>query len=78
MAHEWVKLRSDDEDGTCPFPNFFTAPAVGCLMPTYDLACNRPNIRWIFSGIGFEPGTLRSRHAIRERLIQESTVVQLS
>ncbi|GBM80870.1 hypothetical protein AVEN_89755-1 [Araneus ventricosus] len=24
--------------------------------PTYNLACNRPNVRRIFSGIGFGPG----------------------
>ncbi|GBM90481.1 hypothetical protein AVEN_51883-1, partial [Araneus ventricosus] len=31
----------------------------GVWPPTNDLACSRPNIRRIFSGIWFEPGTLR-------------------
>ncbi|GBL78861.1 hypothetical protein AVEN_48849-1 [Araneus ventricosus] len=33
-------------------------------LPTYDLACNTPNTRPIFSGIGFQtwnPPALRSR-----------------
>ncbi|GBN14926.1 hypothetical protein AVEN_249819-1 [Araneus ventricosus] len=34
-------------------PNFRTTPAGGRLAPTYDLTCNRPNTRRIFSGIGF-------------------------
>ncbi|GBM37442.1 hypothetical protein AVEN_221578-1 [Araneus ventricosus] len=29
--------------------------------PTYDLTCNRPDTRQIFSGIGFELGALRPR-----------------
>ncbi|GBM86706.1 hypothetical protein AVEN_180244-1 [Araneus ventricosus] len=32
-------------------PLLTATPAGGCLM--YDLACNRPNKRRIFSGIGF-------------------------
>ncbi|GBN72698.1 hypothetical protein AVEN_122007-1, partial [Araneus ventricosus] len=30
-----------------------TTPAGERLAPTYDLTCNRPNTRRIFSGIGF-------------------------
>ncbi|GBO17154.1 hypothetical protein AVEN_197678-1 [Araneus ventricosus] len=47
---------SDDEDdawaGT-PSPNFRASPTAGRLAITYDLACNRPHTRRIFSGIGF-------------------------
>ncbi|GBO34291.1 hypothetical protein AVEN_32896-1 [Araneus ventricosus] len=47
---------SDDEDDTragTPSPNFHTTPTEGCLATTYDLVCNRPHTRQIFSGIGF-------------------------
>ncbi|GBL81818.1 hypothetical protein AVEN_93563-1 [Araneus ventricosus] len=33
--------------------NFRTTPVGGRLIPTYDLAGNRPNTRDIFSGSGF-------------------------
>ncbi|GBM66184.1 hypothetical protein AVEN_246404-1 [Araneus ventricosus] len=36
-----------------PSPNFHATPAGGRLTTTYDLACNRPHTRRIFSGIGF-------------------------
>ncbi|GBN21612.1 hypothetical protein AVEN_254283-1 [Araneus ventricosus] len=36
-----------------PSPNFRTTPTGGRLATTYDLACNRPHTRRIFSGIGF-------------------------
>ncbi|GBM99096.1 hypothetical protein AVEN_138935-1 [Araneus ventricosus] len=36
-----------------PSPSFHTTPTGGRLATTYDLACNRPNTRRIFSGIGF-------------------------
>ncbi|GBM76900.1 hypothetical protein AVEN_153129-1 [Araneus ventricosus] len=36
-----------------PSPNFRATPAGGRLATTYDLACNRPHTRRIFSGIGF-------------------------
>ncbi|GBL56692.1 hypothetical protein AVEN_229565-1 [Araneus ventricosus] len=39
--------------GLGPPPNFRTPPAGGHLTPTYDLTCNRPNTKRIFSGIGF-------------------------
>ncbi|GBN32517.1 hypothetical protein AVEN_194315-1, partial [Araneus ventricosus] len=48
--------RSDDEDDTrasIPSPSFLATPAGGRLTTTYDLACNRPHTRRIFSGIGF-------------------------
>ncbi|GBM00423.1 hypothetical protein AVEN_179232-1 [Araneus ventricosus] len=48
--------RSDDEDDTragTPSPNFRTTPTEGHLPRTYDLTCNRPNTRRIFSEIGF-------------------------
>ncbi|GBL85488.1 hypothetical protein AVEN_34655-1 [Araneus ventricosus] len=32
---------------------FYATPAGGRLTTTYDLACNRPYTRRIFSGIGF-------------------------
>ncbi|GBN31563.1 hypothetical protein AVEN_100075-1 [Araneus ventricosus] len=34
-------------------PNFHATPAGGRLATAYDLACNRPHTRRIFSGIGF-------------------------
>ncbi|GBN66931.1 hypothetical protein AVEN_61944-1 [Araneus ventricosus] len=36
-----------------PSPNFRALPTGGCFVTTYDLACNRPHTRRIFSGIGF-------------------------
>ncbi|GBM89508.1 hypothetical protein AVEN_43035-1 [Araneus ventricosus] len=36
-----------------PSPNFRAKPTGGRLATTYDLACNRPHTRRIFSGIGF-------------------------
>ncbi|GBM07258.1 hypothetical protein AVEN_25507-1 [Araneus ventricosus] len=44
--------RSDDEDDT-PSPKFHATPTGGRLATTYDLTCNRPHTRRIFSGIGF-------------------------
>ncbi|GBN12572.1 hypothetical protein AVEN_21969-1 [Araneus ventricosus] len=44
--------RSNDEDDNSS-PNFHATPTRGRLAPTYDLACNRPHTRRIFSGIGF-------------------------
>ncbi|GBO12544.1 hypothetical protein AVEN_131854-1 [Araneus ventricosus] len=38
-----------------PSPNFRATPVGGRLATTYDLACNRPHTRRIFSGIGFRP-----------------------
>ncbi|GBM68952.1 hypothetical protein AVEN_24358-1 [Araneus ventricosus] len=37
-----------------PSPNFRSTPTGGRLATTYDLACNRPDTRRIFSGIGFQ------------------------
>ncbi|GBO10962.1 hypothetical protein AVEN_155413-1 [Araneus ventricosus] len=34
-------------------PNFRATPTAGPLATTYDLPCNRPHTRRIFSGIGF-------------------------
>ncbi|GBM85849.1 hypothetical protein AVEN_37495-1 [Araneus ventricosus] len=48
--------QTDDVDDTCaatPIPNFRTTSAGGSGSPKYDLKCNRPNTRPIFSGIGF-------------------------
>ncbi|GBM11222.1 hypothetical protein AVEN_267799-1 [Araneus ventricosus] len=36
-----------------PSPNFHSTPTGGRLTTTYDLTCNRPHTRRIFSGIGF-------------------------
>ncbi|GBN31657.1 hypothetical protein AVEN_174850-1 [Araneus ventricosus] len=36
-----------------PSPNFRATPMGGRLATTYDLTCNRPHTRRIFSGIGF-------------------------
>ncbi|GBM41687.1 hypothetical protein AVEN_46955-1 [Araneus ventricosus] len=36
-----------------PSPNFRTTPTGGRFATMYDLACNRPHTRRIFSGIGF-------------------------
>ncbi|GBM51755.1 hypothetical protein AVEN_175320-1 [Araneus ventricosus] len=36
-----------------PSPNFHATPMGGRLTTTYDLTCNRPHTRQIFSGIGF-------------------------
>ncbi|GBN64921.1 hypothetical protein AVEN_51851-1 [Araneus ventricosus] len=36
-----------------PSPNCRATPTGGRLATTYDLACNRPHTRRIFSGIGF-------------------------
>ncbi|GBM17578.1 hypothetical protein AVEN_80881-1 [Araneus ventricosus] len=36
-----------------PSPNFHATPMGGRLATMYDLACNRPHMRRIFSGIGF-------------------------
>ncbi|GBO16696.1 hypothetical protein AVEN_210478-1 [Araneus ventricosus] len=33
-----------------PSPNFHATPTGGRLTTTYDLACNRPHTRRIFSG----------------------------
>ncbi|GBM06323.1 hypothetical protein AVEN_121369-1 [Araneus ventricosus] len=46
----------DDEDDTwagSSSPSFHATPAGGRLATTYDLACNRPHTRRIFSAIGF-------------------------
>ncbi|GBN45112.1 hypothetical protein AVEN_160271-1 [Araneus ventricosus] len=48
--------RSDDEEDTwdgTPSPNFHAKPTGGRLDTTYDLACNRPHSRRIFSRIWF-------------------------
>ncbi|GBM94814.1 hypothetical protein AVEN_26526-1 [Araneus ventricosus] len=48
--------RSDDEGGTSadtPSPSIYATPTGGRLATTYDLACNRPDVRWIFIGIRF-------------------------
>ncbi|GBM45108.1 hypothetical protein AVEN_251836-1 [Araneus ventricosus] len=48
--------RSDEEDDISAglsSPNFRAIPVEGCLATTYDLACNRPHTRRIFSGIRF-------------------------
>ncbi|GBM52154.1 hypothetical protein AVEN_265627-1 [Araneus ventricosus] len=37
--------------GQCGY--FYATPTGGRLATTFDLACNRPHTRWIFSGIGF-------------------------
>ncbi|GBM86257.1 hypothetical protein AVEN_264508-1 [Araneus ventricosus] len=37
---------------TPPSPNFHTTPTGGRLATMYDLTCNRPHTRRIFSGIG--------------------------
>ncbi|GBO12022.1 hypothetical protein AVEN_63619-1 [Araneus ventricosus] len=45
-------------------PDFRATPTGGRLATTYDLACNRPHTRRIFSGIGFrtcDPPVPRSR-----------------
>ncbi|GBO06676.1 hypothetical protein AVEN_79355-1 [Araneus ventricosus] len=46
--------RSDDDTwvGTSS-PSFHATLTGGRLASTYDLACNRPHTRRIFSGIGF-------------------------
>ncbi|GBM42379.1 hypothetical protein AVEN_130262-1 [Araneus ventricosus] len=36
-----------------PSPNLHATPTGGRLTTTYDLTCNRPHTRRIFSGIGF-------------------------
>ncbi|GBM07014.1 hypothetical protein AVEN_63460-1 [Araneus ventricosus] len=38
---------------TSPSPNFHPTPTGGRLATTYDLTCNRPNTRRIFSEIRF-------------------------
>ncbi|GBM88142.1 hypothetical protein AVEN_213957-1 [Araneus ventricosus] len=35
-----------------PSPNFHDTPTGGRLATAYDLTCNRPHTRRIFSGIG--------------------------
>ncbi|GBM79456.1 hypothetical protein AVEN_106957-1, partial [Araneus ventricosus] len=52
-----------------PSPSFRAAPTGGRLATTYDLACNRPHTRRIFSGIGFRgPETLlKSQPLVRHR-----------
>ncbi|GBN65178.1 hypothetical protein AVEN_62467-1 [Araneus ventricosus] len=35
-----------------PSPNFHVTPTGGRLTITFDLMCNRPHTRRIFSGIG--------------------------
>ncbi|GBM16885.1 hypothetical protein AVEN_186423-1 [Araneus ventricosus] len=48
--------RSDDEDDTwagIPSPKFRATPTGGRLATTYDLVCNRPHTRRMFSGIRF-------------------------
>ncbi|GBM98301.1 hypothetical protein AVEN_217698-1 [Araneus ventricosus] len=35
-----------------PSPDFHATPTGGRLTTTYDLTCNRPHTRRIFSGIG--------------------------
>ncbi|GBN63813.1 hypothetical protein AVEN_190365-1 [Araneus ventricosus] len=35
-----------------PSPNFHATPTGGRLTTTFDLTCNRPHTRRIFSGIG--------------------------
>ncbi|GBM62908.1 hypothetical protein AVEN_11364-1 [Araneus ventricosus] len=37
--------------GQCGY--FYATPSGGRLNSTYDLTCNRPHTRRIFSGIGF-------------------------
>ncbi|GBL89504.1 hypothetical protein AVEN_105750-1, partial [Araneus ventricosus] len=47
-----------------PSPNFHATPTARRLPTTYDLACNRPHTRRIFSGIGFRtwnPPALKPR-----------------
>ncbi|GBM88283.1 hypothetical protein AVEN_107830-1 [Araneus ventricosus] len=53
--------KGDDRAGT-PSPRFLYAPAGKCLDTMYDLFCNRPHTRLIFSDSSFEPGTLRSQN----------------
>ncbi|GBO09509.1 hypothetical protein AVEN_212617-1 [Araneus ventricosus] len=51
--------------GQCGY--FYATPTGGRLATTYDLACNRPHTRRIFSGIGFRtlstPATLTLNEA---------------
>ncbi|GBL88324.1 hypothetical protein AVEN_88726-1, partial [Araneus ventricosus] len=44
-----------------PSASFRTRSEGGRLTTTYDLACNRPNIRRIFGGIGCRAFTSQSR-----------------
>ncbi|GBM23440.1 hypothetical protein AVEN_181563-1 [Araneus ventricosus] len=46
-------FESRSNDGDDPSPNFHATPTGGRLATTYDLTCNRPHTRRIFSGIGF-------------------------
>ncbi|GBM07824.1 hypothetical protein AVEN_33104-1 [Araneus ventricosus] len=53
-----------------PSPNFRATPTGGRLATTYDLACNRPHTRRIFSGIEFrtcDPPVPRTRGLFRNR-----------
>ncbi|GBM09602.1 hypothetical protein AVEN_29448-1 [Araneus ventricosus] len=43
--------------GRCGY--FYATLTEGHLTTTIDLTCNRPHTRRIFSGSGFEPGTLQ-------------------
>ncbi|GBM96674.1 hypothetical protein AVEN_69283-1 [Araneus ventricosus] len=69
--------RSDDEDDTSYLaptsPNFHATQTRGRLATTYDLACNRPHTRQIFSGIGFR--TLRPQS--RDFTFRESMKVSI-
>ncbi|GBM72652.1 hypothetical protein AVEN_138211-1 [Araneus ventricosus] len=42
-----------------PSPNFHATRTGGRLVTTYDLTCNRPHTRRIFSAIEFRIGTLQ-------------------
>ncbi|GBM34462.1 hypothetical protein AVEN_106705-1 [Araneus ventricosus] len=50
---DFVILNPGQMTRTTPSPNFHATPTGGRLATTYDLACNRPHTRRIFSGIGF-------------------------
>ncbi|GBN85282.1 hypothetical protein AVEN_211006-1 [Araneus ventricosus] len=58
-----------------PSPNFHATPAGGRLTTTYDLACNRPHTRRIFSGIGM---AVRTPASVLEILQQPSFRFQLA
>ncbi|GBM41564.1 hypothetical protein AVEN_215731-1 [Araneus ventricosus] len=61
-----------------PSPNFRATPTGGRLATTYDLACNRPHTRRIFSGIGFrtcDPPEKKRSISIKTALVKIHTEI---
>ncbi|GBN30892.1 hypothetical protein AVEN_239465-1 [Araneus ventricosus] len=57
-----------------PSRNFYATPTCGRLDTTYDLTCNMPHTRRIFSGIGCRTGVESRDLTTRPPRLRQTTV----